>query len=90
MTSGYDPLLCLQISTETCSVPVLRWGFNIIIWLIKTQSQQETPLQLYHGIIITKGLPRLTFPQQLWSLAVNFPRQKIGLPLKYRGKVATG
>ena len=54
------------------------------------RNTKSTETQLYRGILITEGLPRLTFLRQLWSLAVNFPRQKSGLPREYRGKVATG
>ena len=60
LATGYDPLCCSQFPADTYSVSVLRWDFNIVIWLILNTKSTET-------------LSNFTFPVATWEPSCKFP-----------------
>ena len=82
--------LCSQFSTETCSVPVLPWDFNIIIWLIETQSQRK-PFTTLPRNFNYRGFTSVGFSEATLEPSRKFPsaekRPTAGIPRESRDRV---
>ena len=82
--------LCSQFSTETCSVPVLRWDFKIIIWLIETQSPRK-PFTTLPRNFNYWGFTSVGFSAATLEPSRKFPsaemRPTAGIPRESRDRV---
>ena len=63
---------CSQFTAETFSVSVLQWDFNIIIWLIETQSHRK-PFTTLPRNFNYRGFTSVDFPAVTLEPCHKFP-----------------